>query len=41
MLDNEINIENPEKKKIAKCVANVKVGDKVSAGSSILGCWDA
>jgi len=25
----------------AKCVANVKVGDKVSAGSSILGCWDA
>ncbi len=23
------------------CKANVKVGDKVSAGSSILGCWNA
>ena len=25
----------------AGCKANVKVGEKVSAGSSILGCWDA
>lgn len=25
----------------AKCKAKVKVGDKVRAGSSILGCWDA